>query len=92
MRKLNLRYTNAIVVEENNIKELDTFEEVIENYHWMKAMEKEIAALKQNQTWNLVPKPNDTKSISYKWVYKIKKHLDSSVERNKARLVARGFL
>ncbi|KAL0413625.1 UNVERIFIED_CONTAM: Retrovirus-related Pol polyprotein from transposon TNT 1-94 [Sesamum radiatum] len=56
----------------------------------MKAMEEEIAALKRNQTWELVPKPNDVKSISCKWVYKIKR-CTRSIERHKACSVARGF-
>ena len=54
-------------------------------------MEEEIQPLKQNQTWDLVPRPNDLKSISSKWVYKVKTHADGSVERYKARLGARGF-
>ncbi|KAF2282231.1 hypothetical protein GH714_043958 [Hevea brasiliensis] len=54
-------------------------------------MEEEILALKENQTWDLVAKPKDVKPISCKWVYKIKTQLDGSIERYKARLVARGF-
>ena len=54
-------------------------------------MEEDIKALNDNQTWDLVPRPNEVKSISCKWVYKVKTHPDGSVERYKARLVARGF-
>ncbi|KAL0303045.1 UNVERIFIED_CONTAM: Retrovirus-related Pol polyprotein from transposon TNT 1-94 [Sesamum radiatum] len=54
-------------------------------------MEEELAALERNQTWELVPKLNDVKPISYKWVYKIKRRTDGSIERHKARLVAQGF-
>ena len=54
-------------------------------------MEEEITALKDNQTWDLVPKPRDVKPISCKWVYKIKTRPDGSIEQYKARLVARGF-
>ena len=54
-------------------------------------MEEEYQALKQSQTWDLVPKPKDVKPISCKWVYKVKTRPDGSVERYKARLVARGF-
>ncbi|KAL0461224.1 UNVERIFIED_CONTAM: Retrovirus-related Pol polyprotein from transposon RE1 [Sesamum latifolium] len=54
-------------------------------------MEEKLAALERNQTWELLPKPNDVKSMSCKWVYKIKRCTDGSIERHKARLVALGF-
>ena len=54
-------------------------------------MEEEIKALDANQIWELVPKPKDVKPISCKWVYKVKTRPDGSIERYKARLVARGF-
>ena len=54
-------------------------------------MEEEIKVLTENQTWDLVPKPKYVKPISCKWVYKIKTRPNGSIERYKARLVARGF-
>lgn len=54
----------------------------------MKVMEEEISSLKWNQTWDMVPKPKDTKSKFYKWVYEIKKRLDDSIERYKDWLIA----
>ncbi|MDA0625107.1 reverse transcriptase domain-containing protein, partial [Acinetobacter baumannii] len=54
-------------------------------------MKEDIDALQQNQTWDLVSNPRDVKLISCKWVYKIKRHPDGSIERYKARLVARSF-
>ncbi len=90
VRKPNPKYANVALVEED-AKEPDTFEEAFQKLEWTKAMEEEIAALEQNQTWELVPKPEDVTPISCKWVYKIKHHPDGLIERHKARLVARGF-
>uniref|UniRef100_A0A2N9IT58 Integrase catalytic domain-containing protein n=1 Tax=Fagus sylvatica TaxID=28930 RepID=A0A2N9IT58_FAGSY len=90
-RRPNPKYANAAIVEEATIIEPETFEEASQSSEWMKAMEEEIHALKQNQTWDLVPKPKDVKPISCKWVYKVKTRADGSIERYKARLVARGF-
>lgn len=54
-------------------------------------MEEEISALHKNETWDLVPKPKGVKPISSKWVYKVKRKSNGSVDRYKARLVASGF-
>ncbi|KAK1606993.1 hypothetical protein QYE76_030666 [Lolium multiflorum] len=59
--------------------------------HWREAMELEYQALLRNETWTLVPPPPRVNVIDSKWVFKVKKHADGSIERYKARLVARGF-
>ena len=91
IRKPNPKYANAAIVEEAHAKELETFEETFQYPKWIKAMEEEMVALDRNQTWELVLKPKDVKPISCKWVYKTKRRTNGSIERHKARLVARGF-
>jgi hypothetical protein len=48
-------------------------------------MHEEIAALYQNQTWTIVPRPSDKKVIGCKWLYKIKSKSDGTIDRYKAR-------
>ena len=54
-------------------------------------MEQEIHALQRNNTWRLVPPPSGVNIIDSKWVFKVKKQVDGSIERYKAHLVAKGF-
>lgn len=54
-------------------------------------MRDRIKALERNSTWVVVPKPKDVDPVTCKWVYKLKKKVDGSVARHKARLVTHGF-
>ena len=53
-------------------------------------MKIELQTLQNNNTWTLIDLPKDQKSISTRWVYKIKKNDDKSINY-KSRFVARGF-
>ena len=48
-------------------------------------------SLQENKVWELTTLSPGKKAISCKWVYKVKTNYDGSIERYKARLVARGF-
>jgi hypothetical protein len=71
--------------------EPETLEEAFEDDNWRQAMDNEIQALHKNKTWYLVPPLGKVNVIDYKWVYKVKKKLDDSIDRYKACLVAKGF-
>ncbi|CAL1371426.1 unnamed protein product [Linum trigynum] len=68
-----------------------TYKEAAKEHHWIKAMEEELNALLESQTWDLVTLPPGKRAIGCKWVYKTKLKPDGAVERYKARLVAKGF-
>ena len=44
----------------------------------------------KNGVWDIVPKPKDKSVVSSKWIYKVKHATDGSIEKYKARFVARG--
>lgn len=90
-RKPYPKYANVALVEDDGIKEPSTYDEASQSKEWREAMEEEINALNQNETWELVRQPAKVQPISCKWVYKVKTRPNGSVERYKALLVAWGF-
>ena len=59
--------------------------------HWKEATDNEMKSLIDRGTWKLVPLPTDRKKVGCKWVFKIKRKADGTVDRHKARLVGQGF-
>ena len=53
-------------------------------------MEKELESMRKNQFLDLVDLPSNWKAIGNKWVLKIKRKADGSIENYKAQLVAKG--
>ena len=58
---------------------------------WIEATQKEYDALIENKTWVLSPLPLGRKAIGSRWVFKIKRHDDGTIEKFKVRFVAQGF-
>lgn len=58
---------------------------------WKAAMAEEILSLQANGTWKEVVLPAKVNLVSTKWVYTVKTKADGTIDRFKARLVARGF-
>jgi hypothetical protein len=58
---------------------------------WKTAIEEELQSLKENDVWEVVPKPTNRKSVDSRWVFEIKSDAKGDIERYKARLVAKGF-
>jgi hypothetical protein len=57
----------------------------------MDAMTEEYQSIMKNDVWEVVLKPKNKDVVSSKWIYKIKHAVDRSIEKHKARFVARGF-
>ncbi|CAI6000113.1 unnamed protein product [Closterium sp. NIES-65] len=55
------------------------------------AMEEEIRSLINMGTWELVERPPGVNVMKNRWVLTTKYHIDDTVEREKARLVVKGF-
>eukprot|EP00253_Pinus_taeda_P034357 PITA_34357 len=54
-------------------------------------MVEEYESIVRNIVWDVVLRPKNKSVVSSRWLYKVKKAIDGSVEKHKARFVARGF-
>ena len=54
-------------------------------------MKEELESIEKNKVWELVDLPSDRKPIGCNWVLKKKIKVDGSLERYKARLVAKRY-
>jgi hypothetical protein len=54
-------------------------------------MVEEYQSILKNDVWDIVLRPEGKSIVTSKWIYKIKHAADGSVEKYKARFVARGF-
>jgi hypothetical protein len=54
-------------------------------------MTEEYQSIIKNDVWEIVPRPKSKDVVSSKWLFKIKHVADGSIEKYKARFVARGF-
>ena len=71
--------------------EPSSFEEVVEKQVWKDAMQEEYQSIMKNDVWDVVPRSERKFVVTSKWIYKIKHAADGSIEKYKARFVARGF-
>ena len=58
---------------------------------WVDAMVEDYDSIVRNSVWDVVMRPTNKLVVSSRWIYKVKQVADGSVEKNKARFVARGF-
>lgn len=68
-----------------------TFEEANKLQVWKEAMQEEYNSIIKNNVWEVVPRPTDKSIVSSKWIFKLKHVVDGSIEKYKAKFVARGF-
>jgi len=58
---------------------------------WLDASKEEIQNHMRNNTWDLVKAPEGAIVVGSGWVFRVKRKSDGSVERYKARFVAKGY-
>ena len=78
----------SMLMEPENVKQAlsGTYSEM-----WKEAMMEEMQQLISKDVFQIVNRPKNEQVLSTKWVFKVKMNQDMSIERFRARLVARGF-
>ena len=66
-------------------------EEALLDSKWAQAIKEELEALQKNNTWFLSVLPEGRKIMGCKWIFSIKYKADGSIDRYKAKLVAKGY-
>ncbi|CAI7835441.1 unnamed protein product [Closterium sp. NIES-54] len=77
-------------------KEPATVQQALGGEHrekWHEAMDKELKALKERNTWKVVPigVARNKTILTRKWVFRVKTKADGTIDKFKARWVIRGF-
>ncbi|CAI7869006.1 unnamed protein product [Closterium sp. NIES-54] len=80
----------------NTPKEPATVQQALGGEHrekWREAMDKELKALQERNTWKVVPigVARNKTTLTGKWVFRVKTKADGTIDKFKARWVVRGF-
>ena len=90
--KPNPKYLYATTTLCTSNPEPRTAIQALKDERWRKAMTSEINAQLQNHTWDIVPPPPPTTTIvGCRWIFTTKYNPDGSINRHKARLIAKGY-
>jgi hypothetical protein len=73
------------------VTEPSSFQEAVQDPTWVDSMVEEYDSIVKNSVWDIVPRAIDKSVVGSRWIYKVKQAVDWSVEKYKARFVARGF-
>ena len=73
------------------VTEPSSFQELMYNPAWVDSMVEEYDSIIRIFFWEVVPRLADKSVVSYRWIYKVKKAIDGSVEKHKAIFFSRGF-
>ncbi|WMV42132.1 hypothetical protein MTR67_035517 [Solanum verrucosum] len=88
---LKPKYPTSYLAMSTNVIEPSCYSQATKYAHWCREMQEEYNSLIQNGTWQLVPPSQSQNIIGSKLIFKTKVKPNGSVDRYKARLIAKGY-
>ncbi|XP_071742676.1 uncharacterized mitochondrial protein AtMg00820-like [Rutidosis leptorrhynchoides] len=88
--KPNPKYVHTTTTASRTV-EPTTINQALSDPAWNAAMQEELRPLRALDTWELVPADSSQNIVKCKWVFWIKYLPDGTIDRYRARLVAKGF-
>ena len=89
--KLGLFKPRALVASVSSTTKPNSHIQALHIPEWTTPMQEKYNTLLCNNTWSLVPLPPNQSVIGCKWIFRLKKNPDGSIQRHKTRLVVKGF-
>ena len=68
-----------------------TWQQAMKHAHWRKGMSSEFTSTTDNHTWDLEAVTQQMNVVGCRWVFTIKYHPDGTIDKYKARIVAKGY-
>ena len=73
------------------VTEPSSFQEAVQQPTWVDVLVEEYGSIVKNSAWEIVLRLIKKSVVGSRWIYKVKLVSNGSVEKYKARFVARGF-
>ena len=90
-RERDLKYLVVALMSSILDSEPSTYDELVGQQCWKEAMMEEYESIMKNDVWEVVSRPDGKSVVTFKWIFKIKHAADGSIDKYRARFVARGF-
>ena len=89
--KPTTKYNNSVQLQCDPHWIPTTWQQAMKHAHWRAAMSSEFNSTNENHTWDLETATATMNIVGCRWVFTIKYHPDGTIDKYKARIVAKGY-
>lgn len=85
------KYNNSVQLQCDPHWIPTTWQQAMKHAHWRAAMSSKFNSTNENHTWDLEGATETMNIVGCRWVFTIKYHPDGTIDKYKARIVAKGY-